>query len=84
MIRNKNFRRLQRKKRKNKIKNLIKNIWQEEYNENYSWVNIMIDTPKMCNGLCCKNPRKNKAIDGKGKLTIQELKELEKYKGVKL
>jgi hypothetical protein len=71
MKRTRAYRRSQRHKRENKVKYLIKDIWQEKYHEDYHWTKIMIDTPKMCNGLCCKNPRK---LKGTNTLTMQELK----------
>lgn len=82
MFRTKSYRRLQRKKRENKVKNLIKNIWQDEYNENCHYNKILINTPKRCNCDCCRNPRRNKWNDKKQKLTIQELKNKDKFKSM--
>ena len=80
MKRNANYRILQRKKKEKKIINIIKNIWMEKLEGNENWYKVMVDTPKRCNGSCCKNPRKSGLSSGKECLTIGELKDKEDVK----
>lgn len=39
------------------------------------------DTTKLCNGDCCRNPRRSKWNKGKSRLTNQEKRQLEKEQG---
>ena len=59
---------------------MIQNIWNEKLEKNVKWYKPIIESPKRCNGYCCKNPRKNKWIVGTHELSKQELKNLDDTK----
>jgi hypothetical protein len=44
------------------------------------WIQVYRNTTKLCGQPCCTNPRHNGWNEGLGKLTMQELKFVEKVK----
>lgn len=80
-MRNKEFRRFQEKKKKNWAKKLLKILFHDIPNYIISAKEIgrRAHTPQPCSCNMCGNPRKH-CKSKKDKLTIQELKEEDRYK----
>lgn len=68
------------RRKKAKVRKIVKDVWYSpagvRLDKNEKFVGKMAHTPKPCSGMCCGNPRRH--YKGKGKLTMQEIKELAK------
>lgn len=73
-------RRQAEEKKKQKVRRLIKDTYWDSRHlaEDPAFVGKMAHTPCMCSGRCCGNPRCH--YRGKNRLTLQEIKELEREK----
>jgi hypothetical protein len=81
-------RRQAERRKKAKIKRMVKETWyppvvnsifnrgKNDLTKNEKFVGRMAATPHSCSCRCCGNPRKHEK--GRGRLTMQEIRELEK------